>query len=139
MAVRMSRQHSPKQFLSADSHAWEHPQRWTPQTLRPHLSVRRQPGPQIYPHLHRLRQTPETNSPPNCSKALLTPSTPSLSAASKQRTNGGSTDSLLSTTPSSIYKAPSSATSSGSTNGDVFLTSLSSSVEFNFSNNEWRG
>ena len=80
---------------------------------------------------------PQMTSLLNCSKALRTHSTPSLSATLKLGTNGGSRDTLLSTTHSSISNAPSSTTSSA--NGDVLLTCFSSSVELINTNNEWRG
>ena len=70
---------------------------------------------------------PEMTSLPNCSKALLTNSTPSLSAALYPRTNGGSGDAFLSTTPSLICNALFSTTSCGWANRDIFLTSLFSS------------
>ena len=80
---------------------------------------------------------PKMTSPPNCSRALRTHSSLSLSAALKLRTNGGSSDTLLSATPSSISNDLSSTTSSA--NGDVLLTSVSFSVELKNSNNECRG
>ena len=57
MAIQMNWQHPLKQFLRADSHAWEHLQKWNLQTLRPHLFFHRQPRPQMNPHCHRLHPT----------------------------------------------------------------------------------
>ena len=95
------------------------------------VTLHHQPRAQTYPHLHHLRQTlaqcQKGLSSHNCCRAFRTHPTPSLSAASKLRTNGRSRDTILSTTTSSISNVPSSTTSPA--NGDIFLTSLSSLVE----------
>ena len=69
---------------------------------------------------------PKMTAPPIRSRALPTLSVPSVSAATKLRTNGGSRATLLLTTHSSKSNAPSSKTSSSSAKGDVLFNSISS-------------